>query len=74
MIFNNDEPIETKWMRVRMERAKLLSEFDRLAWIAMLDGDDAKLTNLKQYRRKLLDLPATNSDPTKLVWPAKPQE
>jgi hypothetical protein len=55
------------WDSVRAERNQLLKDTD---WQA---GTDVTMTDAqKAYRQKLRDLPATNSDPTKIVFPDAP--
>ena len=55
------------WGRVRSERNQLLRDTD---WQASSDRtmSDAETT----YRQALRDLPSTNSDPTKIVFPDAP--
>ena len=55
------------WDSVRAERNQLLKDTD---WQGMSDVtmSDAQ----KAYRQKLRDLPATNADPTKIVFPDAP--
>ena len=55
------------WVSVRYERNKLLKDTD---WQASSDRtmSDAETT----YRQALRDLPSTNSDPTKIVFPDAP--
>ena len=55
------------WGSVRGERDQLLKDTD---WQGMSDVtmSDAQ----KTYRQALRDLPATNSDPTKIVFPDAP--
>ena len=59
-------PAET-WDSVRAERNQLLRDTD---WQGVSDRtmSDAETA----YRKKLRDLPATNSDPTKIVFPDAP--
>ena len=65
-IDNYAEPAET-WDSIRGERDRLLKNTD---WQGMSDVtmSDAQ----KAYRKKLRDLPATNADPTKIVFPDAP--
>jgi len=60
------EPAET-WDSIRGERDRLLKNTD---WQGMSDVtmSDAQTA----YRKKLRDLPATNADPTKIVFPDAP--
>ena len=55
------------WASVRGERNQLLKDTD---WQASSDRtmSDAETT----YRQALRDLPSTNSDPTKIVFPDAP--
>ena len=59
------------FIEIRIQRSSLLSQSDwRLAPDSPLsDGDKEKWV---AYRKKLRDLPATNSDPTKIVFPDAP--
>jgi len=55
------------WGSVREKRNQLLKDTD---WQA---GTDVTMSaKQKAYRKKLRDLPATNSDPTKIVFPDAP--
>jgi len=55
------------WRSVRSERNQLLKNTD---WQA---GTDVTMSDAQTaYRKKLRDLPATNSDPTKIVFPDAP--
>jgi hypothetical protein len=59
-------PDET-WETVRGKRNQLLKDTD---WQA---GSDVTMSaKQKAYRKKLRDLPATNADPTKIVFPDAP--
>ena len=52
---------------IRKQRNKLLEETD---WMA---GTDVNMTDdWKKYRQDLRDLPASNTDPEKIVFPTKP--
>ena len=55
------------WADIRSERNQLLRDTD---WQGMSDVtmSDAQTA----YRKKLRDLPATNADPTKIVFPDAP--
>jgi hypothetical protein len=56
-----------EWTTLRVKRNALLKDTD---WQA---GTDVTMTDAqKAYRQKLRDLPATNSDPTKIVFPDAP--
>ena len=53
---------------IRDKRDRLLSETDVHALI------DRNITDaMKKYRKDLRDLPASNSDPSKIVFPNKPE-
>ena len=55
------------WETVRGERNQLLRDTD---WQA---GTDVTMSDAQTaYRKKLRDLPATNADPTKIVFPDAP--
>ena len=63
---------------LRKERNRLLNASDWEMTKALETGDDA--TALKEYRKKLRDLPANSSDPkwsggelTGVTWPTKPE-
>ena len=59
-------PDET-WETIRGKRNQLLKNTD---WQA---GTDVTMSDAqKAYRKKLRDLPATNADPTKIVFPDAP--
>ena len=60
------EPAET-WDSIRGERDRLLKNTD---WQGM--SDVTMSAKQKAYRKKLRDLPATNADPTKIVFPDAP--
>ena len=65
-------PSETdiKWMQVRNERNRLLSETD---WVAARASETgvAVSNDWKTYRQALRDVP-TQSDPNNITWPTKP--
>ena len=75
MIQNEDgtfsDPPKTKQQlldEIRVKRDQLLSETDVYAL------SDRNLTDeMKKYRQDLRDLPASNSDPSKIVFPTKPE-
>ena len=53
--------------KIRFKRDQLLSETDVYAL------SDRNITDaMKKYRQDLRDLPASNSDPEKIVFPTKP--
>ena len=57
-----------KFRWIRKKRANLLKETD---WMA---GSDVKMDDKwKKYRQDLRDLPASNTDPKKIVFPTKPE-
>jgi len=56
-----------EWTELREKRNRLLTATD---WQAM--GDLTMSDAQKAYRKKLRDLPATNADPTKIVFPDAP--
>ena len=53
---------------IREQRNQLLSETD---WMA--NSDVTMSDAMKKYRQDLRDLPASNSDPSKIVFPTKPE-
>jgi len=56
-----------EWAALRAKRNSLLTATD---WQA---GTDVTMSDAQTaYRKKLRDLPATNSDPTKIVFPDAP--
>lgn len=62
---------DPKWAIVRSKRNALLASCD---WTQIPDaqvGFDAKIAYIT-YRQALRDLPQDQSDPTSIVWPAKP--
>ena len=61
------EPPAATWDSVRGERDQLLKDTD---WQGM--SDVTMSAKQKAYRKKLRDLPATNADPTKIVFPDAP--
>lgn len=66
-------PSETdiKWMQVRNERNRLLSETD---WVVTRASDTgvALSDEWKTYRQELRDLPATQTDVDNITYPTKP--
>jgi hypothetical protein len=68
-VFEVGIPDEYRWERIRIHRNNLLAEcdskmvedapWDKSAWVV--------------YRQELRDLPTTNSDPSKIVFPDKPE-
>lgn len=59
----------TKLKNIREERNRLLSETD---WMSFSDSPTMS-DAWKKYRQDLRDLPASNSDPDKIVFPSKPE-
>lgn len=57
-----------KLKNIRGARNRLLSETD---WMA--NSDVTMSDAWKKYRQELRDLPASNSDPNKIVFPTKPE-
>ena len=57
-----------KFKSIREQRNQLLSETD---WMA--NSDVTMSDAWKKYRQDLRDLPASNADPTKIVFPTKPE-
>lgn len=67
-----DEAVkQAKWVIVRAERDRLISQCD---WTQMPDAplDEAKKAEFTAYRQALRDIPQTYSDPDAVVWPEKP--
>ena len=66
----SDPPKTSKQLfdKIRFKRDQLLSETDVYAL------SDRNLTDeMKKYRQDLRDLPAANSDPSKIKFPTKPE-
>ena len=58
---------EKKMIEIRAERNSELASSD---WMS---GSDTTMSDAwKKYRQDLRDLPASNSDPDKIVFPTKP--
>jgi len=58
----------TKLKNIRKKRNRLLAETD---WMS---GSDVTMSDKwKKYRQDLRDLPASNADPSKIVFPTKPE-
>lgn len=66
------EAIETAWKDFRSERDRLLAETD---WVILRNLETSEPVPQKwlDYRQSLRDLTNTIEDPTKPVWPSKPQ-
>ena len=62
---------DIKWMQVRNERNRLLSETD---WVVTKASDTgvALSDEWKTYRQELRDLPATQTDVDNITYPTKP--
>jgi len=59
------------WPMIRGKRDALLRDTDWMVTKAQEAGE-ALATNWANYRQALRDLPATNADPTKIVFPDAP--
>lgn len=68
IVFEADIPDEWRWERIRIWRDKLLNDSD----VKMVDDAPWDKTAWAEYRQKLRDLPATVSDPVKIVFPEPP--
>tara|TARA_R100000458_G_C8228849_1_gene211142 strand:+ start:639 stop:962 length:324 start_codon:yes stop_codon:yes gene_type:complete len=65
---NPSKTNEQLFDEVRFKRDQLLTETDVYAL------SDRNITDaMKKYRQDLRDLPASNSDPSKIVFPTKPE-
>jgi len=58
---------EQPWNELRQERDRLIAETDHLAL-----SDRTMTAEMTAYRQALRDLPANTTDPTKVVFPARP--
>ena len=66
---SEDAKKTAKFRLIRKKRNSLLKETD---WWG---SSDLVMSNERQiYRKKLRDLPASNSDPEKIIFPTKPTE
>ena len=65
---SEDAEKTVKFKSIREQRNQLLSETD---WMA--NSDVTMSDAWKKYRQDLRDLPASNADPTKIVFPSKPE-
>jgi hypothetical protein len=63
-------PDDWKWERLRLYRDDLLKASD---WRMVSDSPWNKET-WATYRQALRDLPTTNSDPSKIVFPNQPND
>jgi hypothetical protein len=62
-----EQEISAKWVDIRQQRNKLLSESD---WMAV---SDRTMSNAeKTYRQELRDLPNNFSSPADVIFPTKP--
>jgi hypothetical protein len=62
-----EQEISAKWVDIRQQRNKLLSESD---WMAV---SDRTMSNAeKTYRQELRDLPNQFSNPNDVIFPSKP--
>jgi hypothetical protein len=68
--WENEADIETDWLfeRIRLWRSRELAASD---WTQLTDST-ANKTAWANYRQALRDLPASNKDPKKIVFPTKP--
>ena len=65
---SKDAEVTAKFKYIRKKRNRLLAETD---WMS---GSDVTMSDKwKKYRQDLRDLPASNSDPSKIVFPTKPE-
>lgn len=63
-----NKDLEHAWANLRSKRNMLLVETD------IYGLSDRKMTvEMKNYRQDLRDLPTITTDPTKVVWPTKPE-
>jgi hypothetical protein len=69
-IHETDIPDEYRWIRIRLYRDDLLSGSD---WRMVEDATWNK-SAWTVYRQALRDLPSTNTDPMKIVFPNEPSE
>ncbi len=66
---SNDAEVTAKFRYLRKKRNRLLAETDWEMVKGLEKNED--LTDLKSYRQKLRDLPASNSDPDQIVFPTR---
>lgn len=66
---SEDAEKTVKFKSIREQRNQLLSETD---WMTFSDSPTMS-DAWKKYRQDLRDLPASNSDPSKIVFPTKPE-
>ena len=67
-VFEADIPDEWRWERIRIHRNNLLKACDA----KMVEDAPWDKTAWAAYRQSLRDLPTTNTDPSKIVFPAQP--
>jgi hypothetical protein len=69
--WENEADVETEWLfeRIRLWRSRELSASD---WTQLTDSS-ANKTEWANYRQALRDLPASNKDPKKIVFPTRPE-
>jgi len=67
-IFETDIPDDWRWERIRIWRNKLLKDSD----VRIIEDAPWDKTAWAEYRQQLRDLPATVSDPAKIVFPEPP--
>ena len=67
-IFEVDIPDEWRWERIRNYRDELLKKSD---W-RMVDDAPWDKSAWANYRQALRNLPSTNTDPSKIVFPSEP--
>jgi hypothetical protein len=67
-IYQEGIPDEWRWERIRIYRNELLRDSD----FAMVEDAPWDKTVWAEYRQALRDLPSTEVDPAKIVFPEKP--
>jgi hypothetical protein len=67
-VFEADIPDEWRWERIRIHRNNLLKACDA----KMVEDAPWDKTAWAAYRQSLRDLPATVTDPSKIVFPSEP--
>jgi hypothetical protein len=60
---------EYRWERIRYWRDKLLRDSD----VKMISDSPWDKTIWAEYRQELRDLPSSNLDPSKIVFPSEPK-
>jgi hypothetical protein len=63
-----DIPDEYRWIRIRLYRDDLLNASD----FRMIQDAPFDKTTWATYRQALRDLPTTNADPMKIIFPNEP--